>query len=89
LANSGTYRLLWNALFLEGAAAVQSLVLELQLRGPATDPTDTATDPIATLRILYGSYESADPSAETRSSAGRQQYCWNKDIESSNAHLCG
>jgi hypothetical protein len=33
-----------------------------------------STDP---LRILHGSF---DPLAETRSSAGRQQYYWNKDI---------
>jgi hypothetical protein len=37
----------------------------------------------------HGSYESVDPSAETRASAVRQQCYWNKDIENSNAHLCG
>jgi hypothetical protein len=40
----------------------------------------TATDPITTLRILYGSYESVDPTAEALASAGRQQCYWNKDI---------
>jgi hypothetical protein len=48
-------------------------LLELQLRGPATDPTDP-------LWILCSSYESFDPLAEARASAGRQQCYWNKDI---------
>jgi hypothetical protein len=51
-------------------------VLELQLRGSATDPTD-ALRILRILRILYGSL---DPLAEARSSAGRQQYYQNKDI---------
>jgi hypothetical protein len=34
----------------------------------------------AALLILCGSYESVDPSAKARFSAGRQQYYQNKDI---------
>jgi hypothetical protein len=45
-------------------------VLELQLRGLATDPITT----LQILLLLYRSYGSVDPSA------GRQQCYWNKDI---------
>jgi hypothetical protein len=50
--------------FASTVTVAQLSLLELQLRG-------LPTDSIATLRILYGSYESVDPTAEARASAGR------------------